>query len=76
MPQTPQPLPPDDMGPNTPEEIIFDDNLQVFATKVANICALETSGKTPPGDAYKQIKNLWKQLKASKKNLGIGKDPS
>lgn len=73
MTDTPRHPSPDDPGPNSPEEIIFDDNLQEFATRVANICALETSGKTPPGEAYKQIKHLWKQLKQSKKNLGIGK---
>lgn len=68
------PNPPIEPGPNSPEEIIFDDNLQVFATKVGHICALETSGKVPPGEAYQQIRSLWKQLKTSKKNLRIGKD--
>ncbi len=70
---TPNPNPREVPGPNTPEEMLFDDNLQVFATKVANICALETSGKVPPGEAYKQIRDLWRQLKSSKKSLGIGK---
>ncbi|MFI4860375.1 MAG: hypothetical protein ACIAXF_06810 [Phycisphaerales bacterium JB063] len=68
------PTPPPSPGPNSPEEIIFDDNLQEFATKVGHICALETSGKLPPGEAYQRIRSLWKLLKTSKKNLRIGKD--
>jgi hypothetical protein len=36
---------------------------------------LETGGKLPSEEAYKQIKSLWKQLKRSKKELGIGKKP-
>lgn len=36
---------------------------------------LETSGKLAPEEAYQQIKALWKQLKRSKKELGIGQNP-
>jgi polyhydroxyalkanoate synthesis regulator phasin len=36
------------------------------------ICNLETNGKLSPEEAYNQIKNLWKQLKSAKKQLGIG----
>ena len=52
-----------------PERMIFDANLSEFATKVGLICALESSGKLPPGDAYDRIKELWKSLKRSKKHL-------
>jgi len=57
-----------------PETLIFNANLQEFAQKVSYICNLQTGGKIPPEDAYQQIKNLWKQLKHSKKQLGIGED--
>lgn len=58
-------------GKTTPEEIIFNANLQEFAQRVTYLCNLETSGKISSHDAYGEIKSLWKQLKASKKQLGI-----
>ncbi|MEL6500303.1 MAG: hypothetical protein AAFO76_00770 [Cyanobacteria bacterium J06607_15] len=57
-----------------PENIIFNSNLQEFAQKISYICNLETGGKLPPDEAYKRIKSLWKELKKSKKELGIGHD--
>ena len=62
-------------GQPRPQELIFNANLQEFAQKVGFITALETSGKLSPVDAYDQIKALWKQLKYSKKQLGIGNEP-
>jgi hypothetical protein len=56
-------------GEFTPEHLAFNANLQEFAQRVSLLCGLETSGKIPPGDAYKQIKELWHQLKESKQNL-------
>jgi hypothetical protein len=53
----------------TPQNLIFNSNLQEFTTKVSYIVALETNGKLTPREAYKQIKCLWKSLKMSKKNL-------
>jgi hypothetical protein len=35
---------------------------------------LETGGKISSVQAYRQIKELWKVLKESKKQLGIGED--
>ncbi len=61
-------------GKVKPENLVFNANLQEFAQKVSYICNLETGGKIPPEDAYKQIKSLWKQVKRSKKQLGIGKE--
>lgn len=58
-----------------PENLVFNANLQEFAQKVSYICNLETGGKISPEDAYKQIKALWKQVKQSKKELGIGENP-
>lgn len=59
-------------GNFTPEQMVFNSNLQEFAQKVTYICNLETNGKLPPDTAYKEIKILWKQLKRSKKELNIG----
>lgn len=56
-------------GEFTPEHLAFNANLQEFAHRVSIICGLETGGKVPPGDAYKEIKKLWKQLKESKQAL-------
>jgi hypothetical protein len=59
-------------GKFRPEYLAFNANLQEFANKVGYISALETAGKLSPEEAYKQIHALWKQLKHSKKQLGIG----
>jgi hypothetical protein len=56
-------------GEFTPENLAFDANLQEFAQRVSLICGLESGGKVSPDEAYDQIKDLWKQLKQSKKNL-------
>ncbi|MDJ0518055.1 MAG: hypothetical protein QNJ74_18000 [Trichodesmium sp. MO_231.B1] len=61
-------------GDFTPENLVFNANLQEFAQQVSIICGLETGGKISPEEAYFKIKDLWKQLKKSKKNLGIGED--
>ncbi|BAY46131.1 hypothetical protein SAMD00079811_37390 [Scytonema sp. HK-05] len=62
-------------GQVKPENLVFNANLQEFAQKISYICNLETSGKIPPEQAYEQIKDLWKNLKRSKKELGIGENP-
>ncbi len=61
-------------GQAKPQNLIFNANLQEFATRVGYITNLETSGKLSPEEAYAQIRALWKQLKRSKKELGIGTD--
>jgi hypothetical protein len=62
-------------GQVKPENLVFNSNLQEFTQKVSYICSLETAGKLTPEDSYKQIKSLWKELKQSKKLLGIGQKP-
>jgi hypothetical protein len=62
-------------GEVKPENLVFNANLQEFTQKISYICSLETSGKLTPEESYKQIKNLWKDLKRSKKQLGIGAKP-
>ncbi|PSB52206.1 DUF7219 family protein [Chamaesiphon polymorphus] len=59
-------------GEFKPENLVFNSNLQEFTQKVSYICSLETSGKLTPEESYYQIKSLWKELKRSKKMLGIG----
>ena len=59
-------------GEVKPQNLVFNANLQEFSHKINYICALETGGKMPPETAYKKIKALWKELKQSKKELGIG----
>lgn len=58
-------------GKWTPENVVFDDNLQEFSQRVGFICALESNGKLSSIDAYRQIKQLFKQLKKSKRGLNI-----
>jgi hypothetical protein len=62
-------------GQVKPENLVFNANLQEFAQKISYICNLETSGKIPPDQAYEQIKDLWKNLRRSKKELRIGENP-
>ncbi|MFM7437110.1 MAG: hypothetical protein ACKO2V_00660 [Snowella sp.] len=58
-------------GEFTPENMLVNANLQEFAQRVSYICNLETAGKIKTAEAYRRIKELWKQLKQSKKELGI-----
>ena len=62
-------------GEFKPENLLFNANLQEFAQKVSFICNLETGGKISSLEAYQKIKALWKDLKQSKKGLGIGENP-
>ncbi|HEY9727982.1 MAG TPA: hypothetical protein V6D50_16155 [Chroococcales cyanobacterium] len=62
-------------GQVKPENLVFNANLQEFAQRVSYICNLETAGKISPEESYRRIKELWKQLKRSKKQLGIGENP-
>ncbi len=63
-------------GKETLPNIVFDANLQEFSQRVAMICVLENGGKLSPEKAYKEIKMLWKQLKASKQNLLVPPNPA
>jgi hypothetical protein len=59
-------------GAVKPENLVFNANLQEFSQRVSYICSLESNGKLTPEESYRQIKALWKDLKRSKKQLGIG----
>jgi polyhydroxyalkanoate synthesis regulator phasin len=63
-------------GQVKPENLVFNANLQEFAQRVSYICNLETAGKLTPEESYNQIKDLWKQLKRTKKQLALVKTPS
>jgi hypothetical protein len=58
-------------GTFTPENLMFNANLQEFSHRVSIICALETGGKISAQEAYTQITELWQQLERSKQNLAI-----
>ncbi|MGD1903682.1 MAG: hypothetical protein ACFB9N_15740 [Geitlerinemataceae cyanobacterium] len=60
-------------GDFTPENVIFNANLQEFAQRISYICGLETNGQITSQEAYEAIKELWGTLKKSKKELNIGK---
>lgn len=62
-------------GKVKPENLIFNANLQEFAQRVSYICNLETAGKMSAEESYKQIHALWKDLKRTKKQLGVGENP-
>ncbi|CAA9322212.1 Isopropylmalate/homocitrate/citramalate synthases [uncultured Leptolyngbya sp.] len=59
-------------GQMKPEHLVFNANLQDFVQRVSYISALQTGGKISAEQAYQDIKSLWKQLKHSKQQLGIG----
>ncbi len=63
-------------GEFDPAAVVFDANLQEFAQKVTYLCSLENSGKLSQQEAYKEIKSLWKQVRQSKRELGIGQPPA
>lgn len=58
-------------GEFTPQKLLFNANLQEFAQRVGIICSLETGGKITSEEAYREIKRLWKALKASWQNFGF-----
>lgn len=62
-------------GTVQPQNLLFNANMQEFSQKVGYITSLETAGKISPEESYRRIKALWKELKSSKKQLGIGKHP-
>lgn len=62
-------------GEFTPEKLAFNANLQEFGQRVSYLCSLETSGKITTLEAYKSVKQAWKELKDSKQGLGIGEEP-
>ncbi|NCJ05302.1 hypothetical protein GS597_01970 [Synechococcales cyanobacterium C] len=58
-------------GEVKPKNLVFNANLQEFSQRVSYISSLESNGKLTPAESYREIKALWKQLKRSRKSLGI-----
>jgi cephalosporin-C deacetylase-like acetyl esterase len=56
-------------GKFTPQKLVFNANLQLFAQQVSYLCNLEANGKMTSEDTYDEIKKFWKQLKQSKEEL-------
>jgi len=56
-------------GEFTPQNLVFNANLQQFAQQVSYLCNLEANGKITPQDTYEEIKKFYKKLKQSKKEL-------
>lgn len=53
----------------TPENLVFNANLQEFAMRVSFIAGLHTGGKMTSTEAYEKINQLWKDLNSSQKFL-------
>ncbi|MEH2104748.1 DUF7219 family protein [Nostoc sp.] len=64
------------LGEFTPQNFIFNANLQEFSQRVTYICNLQTGGKLSVLECYEGIENLWQQLTQSYSVLGIGEDTS
>ncbi|MBD2151271.1 hypothetical protein H6F44_14230 [Pseudanabaena sp. FACHB-1277] len=56
-------------GKFTPENLMFNSNLQEFSHRISIICALETGGKISSAEAYTQIEELWQQLARSHREI-------
>ena len=53
----------------SPQRAAFHQNLEQFADRIGLIVGLQGNGKVSQEEAYEQIKELWSQLKGSRKDL-------
>ncbi len=53
----------------SPERLAFHQNLETFADRIGLIVGLQANGKIGQNQAFKDIRKLWSQLKASSKEL-------
>jgi len=60
---------PDPKQSESPEDMIFAENLKEFANRVGLIVGLEQGDKISADEAYKRVKKLWKLLKKSHRSL-------
>ena len=58
-------------GTFTPENLVFNANLQEFSHRVSIICGLETGGKISSQEAFLQVAELWQQLEQSRQSLFV-----
>uniref|UniRef100_A0A0C1R239 Isopropylmalate/homocitrate/citramalate synthase n=1 Tax=Tolypothrix bouteillei VB521301 TaxID=1479485 RepID=A0A0C1R239_9CYAN len=61
-------------GKFTPQRLVFNANLQEFATRVSYICGLQNLGKISSEEAHNRISILWQQLERSYLELGLGSE--
>ncbi|MBN3871617.1 MAG: hypothetical protein HWQ23_15450 [Nostoc sp. JL33] len=59
------------LGKYTPQNLLFNANLQEFSERVCYLCNLQTSGKISSQECYEEIELLWQQLTQSFKALKI-----
>ena len=53
----------------TPQRAAFHQNLEQFADRIGLIVGLQANGKVSQEKAYEQIKEMWNDLKQSRKGL-------
>ncbi|MGF2040096.1 MAG: DUF7219 family protein [Nostoc sp. CmiVER01] len=58
-------------GKFTPQNFLFNANLQEFSQRVSYLCNLQTLGKLSSQECYEQIESLWQKLTQSFEALGI-----
>jgi hypothetical protein len=58
-------------GQFSPQNLMFNANLQEFAQRVDYLCAFHTNGKYTTEQAYAEIRYLWEQLEQNCNELGI-----
>ena len=59
------------LGKYTPQNFLFNANLQEFSERVGYLCNLQTLGKISSQECYEEIELLWQQLTESFKTLII-----
>jgi len=56
-------------GPFSPQNLLFNANLQEFSQRISYISNLMSNGKLSPEETFLQIESLWYQLKSSARDL-------
>ena len=59
------------LGKFTPQNFLFNANLQEFSQRVCYLCNLQTLGKISSQECYEEIESLWQKLTLSFKARGI-----
>ncbi|AVH64086.1 MULTISPECIES: DUF7219 family protein [Nostoc] len=59
------------LGKHTPQNFLFNANLQEFSQRVCYLSNLQTLGKISSQECYEEIELLWQQLTQSFKTLII-----
>jgi hypothetical protein len=62
------------LGEFSPQNLVFNANLQEFSQRVSYICNLQTGGKLSIQESYEKIESLWQKLTQSYNALEIGEN--